>query len=96
MLPFLTSEVLVADRADNVLCALNLMDHERLIIFEILIANSAIVMLRSGFLVTFELCLSLEVSITVRKGAGDEFGLVFGGHIVGVVLKRFAIGWEDR
>lgn len=84
MLSFLTSEVLVADRADNVLCALNLMDHERLIIFEILIADSAIIMLRSGSLVTFELSFSLEVSVTVRKGARDEFGLVFGGHVVGV------------
>lgn len=84
---FLTSKVLVADRADNVLCALNLVDHEGLIVFEILVADSTIVMLRSGSLVTFVLSFSLEVSITVRKGAGDEFALVFSGHAVGVVIE---------
>ncbi len=84
MLSFLTPKVLIADRADNMLWALNLVDEECLIVFEILVADGAIVMLRGGPLVTFELSFRLKVSVTVRKGARDELSLVFGGHVVGV------------
>lgn len=85
MLSFVTSKVLVADWADNVPCALNLVDEECLIILKVLVAGSAIVMLRSGPLVTFELSFGLEVSVTVRESARDEVGRCSGIHAVGVV-----------
>lgn len=85
MVSFLTSKVLVANRADNVSGALNLMDEECLIVFEILVAESAVVVLRSGPLVAFDLSFSLEVSVTVGKAARDESGGLDSSHVVSVV-----------
>ena len=86
MLPFLATEIFVADGTHDVFGALDLMDKERLIIFEVLVADSAILVVYRVSLVTFELRLRFEMSMTVRKGARNEVGHVCRSHAV-VALK---------
>lgn len=60
--------------------AFDLVNEVGMVIFKVLIADCAIVVIGVGLFVAFELSLSPESSIAIWKGARNVLGVVLGSH----------------